>query len=720
MAIIRKTVSGLKPDSNYLFAVKPKNTEISASDTIPDSIRIKTPSSGSVPSTITSFNIYCNFESVMFVFQPVVDQDFAEYEYEIYDGDSATPNLVSTGKKRSTVFVVSVANTTRNVNPTTGVETVVYKKYYGRVRAINTSGNAGAWTSLATHSGNTPLIEDQYIGSLTAGKITTGLMTAEQVILQNASGTLRSYTPTNGMSVIRSSNYKEGGLGVGEGWIIKGDGTAQFDAASIRGTLSANSIFIDANNRWAKNSTDNASNLEFVVGNGTNQLYWNPTGGTPVGGTPTSLLKVGNSTNYMQWDNNTLTVTGAITTSATISSSSAGGISIGTSSLYFGANQFANANTPFYVDTSSRFSLGDKLYFEVSGGTPTLTINGIINASGGTFTGNINASSGTISGATISGGNININSGLFKVDVNGNVFANNIYATGLANETGLQIRADGGVDGVTGTAGSLWLLSSVGARTTDSSQYGIRLGSASTYLSITYPRNPNTTGGREHVNIETNSGKYLRLSTPTGQIGLLGNTQTQRSQNAVTVAGDIVLENYGSDAPIRGDGTTDGGNDGGTRTIYSKNIGLSNSGVNCQIGVINGLEYYGSPRSLRDLKENIQDLSGLEAVNIVKSLRPRKFTWRPTDEDTDLGAALKKLDIHYGFIAEEIAETQPQLAIYKMTTEFQNSWPNITDQMFNDFSLSFYKDAEMPSITISAVKNLIERVEYLESQLAAQ
>ena len=137
MAIIRKTVSGLKPDSNYLFAVKPKNTEISASDTIPDSIRIKTPSSGSVPSTITSFNIYCNFESVMFVFQPVVDQDFAEYEYEIYDGDSATANLVSTGKKRSTVFVVSVANTTRNVNATTGVETVVYKKYYGRIAAAS-------------------------------------------------------------------------------------------------------------------------------------------------------------------------------------------------------------------------------------------------------------------------------------------------------------------------------------------------------------------------------------------------------------------------------------------------------------------------------------------------------------------------------------------------------------------------------------------------------
>jgi hypothetical protein len=55
-----------------------------------------------------------------------------------------------------------------------------------------------------------------------------------------------------------------------------------------------------------------------------------------------------------------------------------------------------------------------------------------------------------------------------------------------------------------------------------------------------------------------------------------------------------------------------------------------------------------------------------------------------------------------------------------MTSQFQNSWPNVTDEMFNDFPLIFYKDAEMPSIAISAIKNLIERVEFLEAQLAAQ
>lgn len=487
MAIIRKTVSGLKPDSNYLFAVKPKNTEISASDEIPDSIRIKTPSSTSIPSTITSLQVQSNFESVMFIFQPVTDQDFSEYEYEIYDGATTSSNLVSTGRKRSTVFVVSVANSTRTVNATTGVETVTNTKYYGRVRAINTSGNAGTWTSLVTHSGNTPLITDQYIGSLTAGKITTGLMTAEQVILQNASGTLESYTPTAGMSVIRSSNFKTGPLGTGAGWIIRGDGTAEFDAASIRGTLSANSIFIDAYNRWARNSANNASNLEFVVGNATNQLYWNPTGGTGSG----SLLKVGNSTNYMQWDNNTLTVTGAITTTATITNSSAGGIGIGTSSLYFGANQYANVNTPFYVDTSSRFSLGNKLYFD---GT-NLTVTGTINAAGGTFSGNITATGkingGEIIGATIK--NADVVSPTFQIDSSGNVFANNIYATGTAADLGLQIRATGSPTG--SSTGQIFIYAGANK--------SLRIGQENDYLTIRKSQNTSGVDTNDAVNIQS-------------------------------------------------------------------------------------------------------------------------------------------------------------------------------------------------------------------------
>jgi len=281
---------------------------------------------------------------------------------------------------------------------------------------------------------------------------------------------------------------------------------------------------------------------------------------------------------------------------------------------------------------------------------------------------------------------------------------------------GLIIRSDGAA-GTPASIGSMSVFSAVGTTTTESSQYKLRLGSSSRYLEISYPIN----GTRQHVNVETTqSTQHLRFSSATGQIGLLGNTQTQRTQDAVTIAGDIILENYGPDAVAGGNNQNLPTNQQETRTVFSKNIGASSSGTTCRIGLTDGLEFYGSPLSLRELKENIEDISGIEAINIVKSLRPRKFTWKPTSEDTELGAALKKLDLHYGFVAEEIKETQPQLATYKMTSQFQNSWPNVTDEMFNDFPLIFYKDAEIPSIAISAVKNLIERVEFLEAQLAAQ
>jgi len=282
---------------------------------------------------------------------------------------------------------------------------------------------------------------------------------------------------------------------------------------------------------------------------------------------------------------------------------------------------------------------------------------------------------------------------------------------------GLIIRSDGNA-GAPASIGSMSVFSAVGTTTTESSQYKLRLGSSARYLEISYPIN----GTRQHVNVETTqSTQHLRFSSATGQIGLLGNTQTQRTQDAVTVAGDIILENYGPNAP-----TTGGGNNQNlpagqqeTRTLFSKNFGTGD-GPTARIDVINGLQYLGDPESLREAKNNIEDVTPQEAISIVKSLRPRKFTWKPREEDSPLAVALKALDIRYGFIAEEIEESQPHLATYKMTPEFQEAWPNVTEEMFNDFPLRFYKETALPSITLSAVKNLIERVEFLEAQLAAQ
>jgi hypothetical protein len=375
--------------------------------------------------------------------------------------------------------------------------------------------------------------------------------------------------------------------------------------------------------------------------------------------------------------------------------------------IYIGTGTYNNANTSFYVDNNSRFSLGDKLYFD---GT-NLTITGTIFASSGTFTGTV--SGATVAASTIQNTAVSVTPN-FKVDTDGNVFANNIYATGSAGGTqqGLTIRSDGTGGSPASAGGSLYIFSAVGTTTVDSSQYKLRLGSSSRYLEISYP----ISSSRQHVNVETTvSSQHLRFSSATGQIGLLGNTQTQRTQNAVTVAGDIILENYGPDAD-----TDDGNAPSGSRTVFSKNIGNSSSSTYCRIGLIDGLQYYGDPSSLRELKDNIEDITGEESINLIKKLRPRKYTWKPEQNDTELQKALKQLDIHYGFVAEEVQEADRTLATYKMTSNFQEQWPSVTEEMFNDFPLIFYKEGALPSITISAVKNLIARVEYLESQLAAQ
>ena len=277
---------------------------------------------------------------------------------------------------------------------------------------------------------------------------------------------------------------------------------------------------------------------------------------------------------------------------------------------------------------------------------------------------------------------------------------------------GLVIRSDASTSniGAPGSNGSMSIYSAIGTTSVNSSQYKLRLGAAGRYLEISYPVT-SAPQSFQHVNIETPSSQHLRLNSGTGKMGLMGNVQdwANAGHDTVFVAGDIILTNYGPTA-----------NSGESRTVFSSNIGGSPSTSTIRRGSIDAFETYAAFSSLRELKENIEDLDELESINIMKSLRPRKFTWKPLETDKELAIALRSLDVNYGFIAEEVEESNRQLATYKMTPEFQQSWPNVTEEMINEFPLEAYKDAELPPIIISAVKNLIERVESLEAQLAAQ
>jgi len=79
--------------------------------------------------------------------------------------------------------------------------------------------------------------------------------------------------------------------------------------------------------------------------------------------------------------------------------------------IYIGSGNYGQSNTAFYVDSTNRFSLGNKLTFDTSG---NLTITGTMNAS------------------SFNGGTITIGS-RFSVDSSGNVSATNATLTGTVN-----------------------------------------------------------------------------------------------------------------------------------------------------------------------------------------------------------------------------------------------------------------------------------------------
>lgn len=788
MATIKKTITGLKPATNYLFSLKPKNTEISAIDSIPDTIRVQTPGVVSTPSSITGLLLAANFKSAMLRFNHASMVDLDYYEYKIYLANDVTETALKA--KASTVDGAMVSGITKSNlvvisdldNTTLVGSTLTTLSYRAKVRAVNTAGNAGAF-SAASASADTQLIGSQFIQDLTAGKITAGTIGAHEIVLTQ-SGAQTTITPPATTAIIRSSNYNGSYNPTTQlwtsgtsGWIIRGDGAAEFDAASIRGTLSANSIFINANNRWAKNSTNDATNSEFVVGDATNQLSFNPTGGATGG----SLLKVGNNTNFMKFDNGVLTVTGALATgatitTATISGSTAGGLTIGTDSIQFGSGGYGSSI--FFAGRNAgvdKFSIGSKLYYDgttltidgtvsigstsastvvsnaATGATALQSGNGVskngsnqitqISGSGVTITSNGNTSgqrvqldssglmaynsagtntvainsdgsavfTGTVSGSTISGSTFNSTNNLFRVDGSGNAFVNNLYATGNTGGTdgGIQIRADGGSSGANN--GNIFIYH---GRPSGGTTYSIRLGGPTAVNANNEPIDYQYFSVNQLIGQTSGPAKVTRLQSSTNALQLdasfTGIGGRPSGSRTLMVHGDIVL----------GEGTDN-------YDLLSKNFSSAVTAGRVAAYVSNspsstGYRYLGDGTSLRELKENIEDISVQEAYGTIVSLRPRKFTWKPTIHDTEYSGALKKLDIDYGFIAEEVEESARHLSIYKLSEEAVEEWPNLTDAGINTSKLHYYKESTLTPLLMTVVKNLIERVEFLEAQLAAQ
>ena len=737
MATIKKTITGLKPATNYLFSLKPKNTEISAIDAIPDTIRVQTPSVVSTPSSITGLLLAANFKSAMLSFNHASMVDLDYYEYKIYLANDVTETalkakastidgaMVSGITKSNLVVISDLDNTTlTGASPTP----VAYK---AKVRAVNTAGNAGAFSS-ASALATTQLIEGQFIEDLTAGKIKAGTIGAHEIILTQPGAAQTSYTPPGSTAVLRSSNYLAGSGGAG--WLIRGDGFAEFDATNIRGSLTASSISLNDHNYWLPNSA-------------------NP------------IFKVGNNDKNFQWDGINLTTTGNLITNATVTGGTVGGITVGSgvtvNRFYIGTGEFNNANTAFFVDSAGQFSLKDKFVWTgnaltiagdvtihgtiastvvsnaaTGAGDPaarinsgaTTTINGgrITTGSitadqistGYLYAGTIDAdkiTSGTITGRAISGGTVTgstiqnaASSPTFRVGSDGNVFANNIYATGstAGTQLGLQIRADGNPS--TGspnysTNGAIWLLSGTGKET----KIGNTLGALNTRWRAADAALPNVP---EAVILEP-------------AYNTSGSNWSQNRHFEINMAANYNFY-VNTDVILRGSALDGSGND-----YFTDDASVVSGGQDARYvqGTYKGRLMWIISRDGSSIryKENVESVSNDEALNSINKLKLKKFTYKRNEKfDTEDSYKFKQLDYDYGFIAEEVAEVMPWLATYTITEAGKEKiQSNFEDEDLNNpdyVQVENWKRYAVVSMLVGSVQSLNKRIESLEAQLAAQ
>ena len=207
-------------------------------------------------------------------------------------------------------------------------------------------------------------ITDAKIDTLTASKITAGTISGKEIIVDTDSAT----DPSNPvLGKIRSSNYSTGSAG----WIINSDGSAEFQNATIRGSLNASDM---------TTGTLNASNVAI-----TNLNADNITTGT---------------LDFDKLSINSANIISTLSTDAILSTISNGAID----QAKLG-NISANKITTGTLDASN-VTVSNLSGDVISGGT----INGTTINAGTITTGTLNLSSltvsGEISGSRISGGTI--------------------------------------------------------------------------------------------------------------------------------------------------------------------------------------------------------------------------------------------------------------------------------------------------------------------------
>lgn len=642
MSIISKNIENLKPNKEYIVTVRAKNNDINVLSGYTDSIRFRTPTDSTIPEAPTGLVLAASFLNVLFKYTDSVDEDTAKYEYELYKQDqiqlvggqyqviaSATPSTPHrTGFVQTNVFVVSVddnSTTTSTSGPPTNPV-----KYYGRVRTIDTSGNISGWTSIVDSS-DTPLIDEDFIGSLTAAKITAGTIGAHEIILTQP-GAVYSYSPPANMAVIRTSNYQSGLTG----WLIRGDGQAEFNNITVRGT-------VEATAGTFKGALD-------IGGPDDDSLQVDTGGNFWIGNRAfaNAKFKVTNTGNFTATGTGTISGALSVTGNTTIGSGTNAGLAPYSELLR------VNGTTVLAGTTYVTGTLSVSSSTTVSG---NLTVNGTTIGIGGA------SSTTTIAGILNVGSTTTISGGL---TVSGATTLNSTLTFGSANAI-IQVNS-GKIRGNDGVI--YWEVDSSGfkAGTTLNSNNIIMVGST----------------------IRVNGG-----SQASPAIGFAGDDDTGFYQVAANQFG----VSAGGEVPIFF--TSD-------PYVIARTPLTSNSTTVRAFTHYNGYTWLGYPSSKRKYKNNINEISN--ALSIIDKLKPSTFKWNRMPDDDDLKASLREFVTDYGFIAEEVAEVDAQLAVWEPVPSDTVTQEGMIAQMkdLESWIPSYWSEAAMIAVCVAAIKDILK------------
>ena len=662
MATIKKTIQNLKPGKQYLLTVKPKDADINATLDPTAAVRFEIPLDVTQPANLGNLVIVGNYKSIMISFNPSNEADLKAYNYQVYLPESisqsgstyvinsgATPYL--SGVSASNVITVDVPqNSTSNttVDANTGVSTKVPTNvvYFGRVQSVDTTGNTSEWTPIVASTATT-LIDSAHIIDLTASKITAGTIGAHTITMAGVS------------SILKSSNYLAANTTFGgTGWKISGDGKAVFNEASIRssldigedlGTSDATSFHVDSTgNMWS-----GANSTSFAIA---------PFRVTNTGAVTAKTLTLTGNTVLSQTDN---------------------------SKIYLGNGVYNNNNTPFYVDSASQFSLGNKLTWDGS----NLTVSGNINITGGnvlTLIGEVQSDADTAYAAALSANTLaltaNTNAGIaYAAALSANALvltaqntANDAYTT--ANT---KITAGGAAFDINGNATTI-----SGDKITTGSLNANRI-----------------SGGTITASVSITSFGTLQAGLGSSDVGyaIFGQSGLASRMNAI--------------------GFVSTATSGWNTNFYPYTAGIYNCGN--ALFYWNNINYSGAvtKQSDRRIKTSIEDAPSV--LGLIKALKPRIYLMKNSPGDskvTSVDPVTNEWEFepirlgkrkHFGLIAQEVKEAFEQCGF---PTDEYSGW-GISDQKNPDSQQNISLD-EFIGILLKAVQELSAKVNELESRLS--